>query len=146
MTRVIIKQPTGCTNAFLYICHRFFYLSPCSQPFSFAVSWYVRYVCMCCDSDALHCTAQQHRYPCITMGAPSTGHTQNQEARSTPGKWGTAMTSSSSGHTADSNPLSELLQKTTYYNTRGVMTTNSQRTMLALIYNYSLQLDCSLNR
>lgn len=70
-------------------------------------------------------------YNCSTKwGAHS-----HQEACGTHGKQEAAiwtLTSSSSGYAADSNPLSELLQKTTYYNTRGVMTINSWRTILAL--------------
>lgn len=90
-------------------------------------------VCKGCDSDAIYPTVQ-HQYQSALW---------NQEDCNTRGKqradmW--TMTSSSSGHITDSNPLSELLQKITYYSTRGNMTSNLQQSTTLALAHYAIGL------
>lgn len=147
MTQVIIKQLTGCMNASLYICHGFsicLLLCLCLA-WSHLVKLSVCLYGVCMYVLWQRCLAQHSTIdvPALLLQHQAQG-TLKPKAHGTQGKKGTVMTSSLSGHAANSNPLSELLQKTTYFNIRGVLTTHSQFTILVLSAQPLSPLGCSV--
>lgn len=145
MTQVIIKQLTGCMSASPYNCHSFSICLLLCLPL--ALSHLVQpSACMygVCVVTVMPCTAQR-----CSINIPTLQLQRRAQGTLRPrSSWHTreTRTSSSSSHTADSNPLSELLQKTTYYDARGVMTANSQCTMLALYAQPLLPRGCTVNK
>lgn len=94
MTQVIIKQPTGCVNAYPYICHSFsicllLLCAPRSPSFSLAVCLYVHYACIL---TVIPCApTAPHQYPSHRSCSARRSAHSHQEARGAQGKQGAAM-------------------------------------------------------